>query len=145
MLKLFKVVFMNKIIVCEVIVLNERREILLQLRDDRPGLVGAGKWGLFGGTQESGETPLAAIKRELKEELDWETSPELIGQVEDNNNNIVYEHWLYRCLFNGEAASLLIREGKEARFFNLASLDILDKVEWFDRVYKETIFKLLNK
>lgn len=136
---------MNRIIICEAIILNERQEILLQLRDDRPDLVGAGKWGLFGGAQESGETPLAGIKRELKEELGWETSPELIGQVEDNHNNIVYEHWLYRCLFSGEAASLLIREGQEARFFNLASLDSLDKVEWFNRSYKETILKLLDK
>lgn len=136
---------MDKIIICEAIILNERQEILLQLRDDQPDLVGAGKWGLFGGAKESGETPLAGIKRELKEELDWETSPKLIGQVADNHNDIVYDHWLYRCLFNGEVASLLIREGQEARFFNLASLDSLNKVEWFDRSYKDTILKLLDK
>lgn len=43
-------------------------EILLQLRDDRPGLVNANCWSTVGGSIEPGETPLEAALREMAEE-----------------------------------------------------------------------------
>lgn len=45
--------------------------ILLQHRDDRPGVSGAGLWGLFGGHLEPGEQPAEAFLREMHEELGW--------------------------------------------------------------------------
>ncbi|MEX2246822.1 MAG: NUDIX domain-containing protein [Dehalococcoidia bacterium] len=45
--------------------------LLLQHRDDRPGLPGSGKWGFFGGHVERGETLSGAFLRELNEELGW--------------------------------------------------------------------------
>jgi 8-oxo-dGTP pyrophosphatase MutT (NUDIX family) len=45
--------------------------VLLQLRDDRPGLPGAGQWGFFGGHLEPGERPAEAFLREMDEELGW--------------------------------------------------------------------------
>lgn len=49
----------------------------LQLRDDRPDIASAGRWGLFGGSVDAGETPSAAVRREIREELamdvdDWQ-------------------------------------------------------------------------
>jgi len=43
--------------------------MLLQHRDDRPGVSDPGKWSLFGGGVEPGEDPEAALLRELDEEL----------------------------------------------------------------------------
>ena len=42
--------------------------LLMQLRDDRPGLVHAGMWGPFGGGVEPGETLAQAAVREFAEE-----------------------------------------------------------------------------
>ena len=44
---------------------------LLQLRDDRDGIVAPGCWGLFGGHLELDETPVVALRRELVEEIGW--------------------------------------------------------------------------
>jgi ADP-ribose pyrophosphatase YjhB (NUDIX family) len=45
--------------------------ILLQHRDAKPGLEGAGLWGLFGGHVEPGEHPTQTFLREMREELAW--------------------------------------------------------------------------
>jgi 8-oxo-dGTP diphosphatase len=41
----------------------------LQLRDKRPNVAAAGHWALFGGSIDGDETPHAAIRREIREEL----------------------------------------------------------------------------
>ena len=42
---------------------------VLQLRDNKPTIAAAGQWSLFGGMKGNNETPLEAIKREVREEL----------------------------------------------------------------------------
>jgi 8-oxo-dGTP pyrophosphatase MutT (NUDIX family) len=44
---------------------------LLQRRDDVPHIWYPGHWGAFGGSVEVGEDELAALHRELKEELEF--------------------------------------------------------------------------
>ncbi|PMB88917.1 NUDIX domain-containing protein [Varibaculum cambriense] len=40
-----------------------------------------GKWELPGGKVREGEEPIAALVREIKEELDWEIPPLQLGQI----------------------------------------------------------------
>lgn len=47
---------------------------LVQLRDDKAGIFYPNHWGLFGGAVESGENPIDALRRELREELDLSPS-----------------------------------------------------------------------
>ena len=51
--------------------LHQEDRWLLQLRDENPGIVAPGCWGLFGGHLEHGETALVALRRELNEEIGW--------------------------------------------------------------------------
>jgi 8-oxo-dGTP diphosphatase len=54
------------------LIVAEDGRLLLQHRDDTPGLPGAGLWGFFGGHLEPGELPSAAFLREMQEELGWQ-------------------------------------------------------------------------
>lgn len=45
---------------------------VLQLRDDVPHIWYPGHWGLFGGSVDPGEDELTALRRELREELEFE-------------------------------------------------------------------------
>lgn len=47
-------------------------KLLLQLRDDIPGIAYPGCWALFGGHIEPGEIPEIALKRELQEEIGYD-------------------------------------------------------------------------
>ena len=54
------------------IVVVDRERYLMQLRDDIPGIWYPGHWGLFGGAVDAGEDEIAALRRELREELELE-------------------------------------------------------------------------
>lgn len=55
--------------VASAVLIDDRGCLLLQQRDHQPELPYPGWWTLFGGAVEAGETPAAAIRRELYEEL----------------------------------------------------------------------------
>jgi 8-oxo-dGTP pyrophosphatase MutT (NUDIX family) len=59
--------------VAAVLVLENQR-YLLQLRDDIPQIWYPGHWGLFGGAVDPGEDAVAALRRELREELDLDVT-----------------------------------------------------------------------
>jgi 8-oxo-dGTP pyrophosphatase MutT (NUDIX family) len=57
--------------VAALLVLEDGRYIM-QLRDDVPDIWYPGHWGLFGGSVDAGEDDIAALRRELREELELE-------------------------------------------------------------------------
>lgn len=53
-------------------ILYQKGRFLMQLRDNLPHIAAAGCWGFFGGHLEPGETPETGLKRELKEEINYD-------------------------------------------------------------------------
>ena len=57
--------------VAALLVLQDGRYVM-QLRDDIEGIFYPGHWGCFGGAVDGGEAPPQALRRELKEELEFD-------------------------------------------------------------------------
>jgi 8-oxo-dGTP pyrophosphatase MutT (NUDIX family) len=53
---------------------------VMQLRDSKPEIFYPGHWGCFGGAVDAGEEPLAAMVRELVEELALTVEPAALRQ-----------------------------------------------------------------
>jgi 8-oxo-dGTP diphosphatase len=85
----------QKVIEVAIAILYREGKFLLQLRDNIPGIIFPGFWGLFGGHLETGETPDQAIKRELEEEINYTiTNPQLfrIDQQDQIIRHVYYDH-----------------------------------------------------
>jgi 8-oxo-dGTP pyrophosphatase MutT (NUDIX family) len=109
---------MNHRTVAIAIFYDTQGRILLQERD-RPKY--GEEWGIFGGGMEAGETKEQALRREIKEELDYDIEEyEYIGSVE---TLITPELTSLRHTFIAPLGDLLerciIHEGKSARLFTL--------------------------
>jgi 8-oxo-dGTP pyrophosphatase MutT (NUDIX family) len=53
------------------LIVAEDGRVLLQHRDDKPGILEPGAWALFGGHMDPDEDPADAFLREMEEELGW--------------------------------------------------------------------------
>lgn len=89
-------------------ILYQQGQFLMQLRDNIPGIVYPGQWGLFGGHIEPGETPDVAVERELLEEIGY-VHPALskFGCYSDSR---VVRH-VYHAPLTVELNQLVLNEG----------------------------------
>ncbi len=101
---------------CGLIIENAEREILLQLRDNKPGLEYPNCWGTFGGQIEEGETPQEALVREIKEELGYHVeSPELYRSYSFDGYDIYMFSMIDKKITLNDFD---VREGQRAGFFS---------------------------
>lgn len=107
--------------VVSVLLINSRGNVLLQQRDEKPELRYAGKWTLFGGTVEDGESPEQAIRRELIEELDLELPLEYwttyVCPARTTSDTICYNH-LYTGRMTRSIETLTLYEGQAMAYFD---------------------------
>lgn len=89
-------------------ILYQEDKFLMQLRDNIPGILYPGYWGLFGGHLEDGETPDAAIQRELMEEIGY-TIPQFF-QFRCYADDAVVRHVFHAPLLV-ELNQLVLNEG----------------------------------
>lgn len=122
--------------IAAIILENDKGEILLYLRDNKPNIPFPHYWDLFGGHVEEGETVEEALVREVKEELDYDLKEyaffkEYKCLEGDAYPNIKY---VYVGKVNVPIEELILQEGEKLQFFskeeisNVKFANILKKI-----------------
>jgi 8-oxo-dGTP diphosphatase len=106
---------MSEILVARAIIVNERNEVLLGERAEGTAV---GFMELPGGTVEDGEEPIAAVVREVKEELGLDFTPQGLFRVdaEKGHGDILWKNSYFYGTVKGEMQ--LNHEVRSARFFS---------------------------
>lgn len=89
-------------------ILYRQNQFLMQLRDNIPGILYPGHWGLFGGHIEPGEVPDAAVVRELQEEISY--TPPTISKFRCYSDSRIVRH-VYHAPLTVELDQLVLSEG----------------------------------
>ena len=96
-------------------------KLLFQLRDNKYGIPNPNKWGLFGGGMEQGETPVQAVRREVKEELGIDIKPSnlrLLFKKESNSS----KRYVFYYKLQKEQESFRLGEGQKYQFLSLREI-----------------------
>lgn len=95
---------------------------LLQLRDDLPHIWYPDHWGLFGGAVDPGEDEMAALRREVREELSLEfESARFVSGLEFSTGATGDRKWFRKFyeiqIASDKLAGLVLGEGAAMRVF----------------------------
>lgn len=98
----------NKRIEVAIAILHSPEGFLMQLRDDIPNIIYPGYWGFFGGHIDPGETPEAAVKRELLEEISY--TPPWVSKLGCDSDAQILRH-VFHAPLTVELDQLVLQEG----------------------------------
>lgn len=76
-----------------ILFINDRRQVLLFLRDDNPDIAYPDMWDVPGGHVERDETPEKCIVREMKEEMGMDLKGFLLFCTREFDDRIEYTYW----------------------------------------------------
>lgn len=125
-----------------IILLNDQKEFLLQLRD-KDADIAPNIWAFFGGGIESGETPKAALFREIKEELDYiPKNPKLFLTQEYVFGGNSGAKYVFIEQYD-QAQKLRQHEGQAMGWFSHEGSTKLDMAD-YDRTILDKLVKVLN-
>ena len=97
-----------------IIFVNDKEQILLFLRDNKPELPYANMWDVPGGHVEADENPETCIVREMKEEMDLTLDEfELFSKIEFDDR-IEYTFW---AKANLDIDEIKLTEGQRLKWF----------------------------
>jgi 8-oxo-dGTP diphosphatase len=112
----------------KIFIVNQQKELLLFLRDNKPTIPYPNFWDLLGGEVEPGEPPKETIKRELIEEIGQGVenlefiAEKLIGETEHCKTHILY---YFKAKKEILLSNIVLTEGQDIRWFNKKELDYI--------------------
>ena len=108
-------------------IIYKDQKYLLQLRDNKPGILCPNTWAFFGGDVKNGEGFVEAMKRELTEELSW--FPEklfYLAKSKDSKFDCINTYYIAHC--EVPEHSLVLGEGQAMRWFTIGEVMGLDNI-----------------
>ena len=113
--------------VVSIILINPQKEILLQLRDDKPSISAPGYWAFIEGGVDEGENLDDAIKREVKEEIEIDIEDiEQVGKIfvkKDEIHKDNYEETIFKGKIDIPVSEIKLNEGQKVKYFKLKDLE----------------------
>ena len=103
---------------------NDRGELLLYLRDNKPEIPFPDHWDLIGGHVEEGETPEEALVREVKEELDIDLTEYKFYKKYDCLTGDAYKNikYIYSGKINIPVEKITLLEGVRPQYFSRSEI-----------------------
>ena len=130
-------------IIAQIILENDKGELLLYLRDNKPGIPFPLHWDLIGGHVEDGETPEQALVREVKEELDIDLKEFTFFRKYDCFEGDAYPNikYIYTGRINLPIEQITLLEGDHPAFFGRGEIPALT----FANILKRIVMDYLEK
>ena len=122
-----------------VIFRNNKGEILLQLRDEKAPRY-PNCWAFFGGGIEEGETPEAALKREIEEELKIKVKHYSFFKkydLVDIQGDIEGYYFIIPLNASPEDLKKNLKEGKDLNYFSPEKIKELNTPDYEEQVFND--------
>ena len=97
-----------------IIFVNDEKQVLLFLRDDKPDILYPNMWDVPGGHVDNDEAPEQCIVREMKEEMDLDLEKFQLFSVMEFTDRIEYTFWKKANL---DIQSITLHEGQKLKWF----------------------------
>jgi 8-oxo-dGTP diphosphatase len=117
-----------------IIFVNDRQQVLLFLRDDKPALPYRNMWDVPGGHVEPDETPQECIIREMKEEMDLDLKDFLLFCEKKFDDRIEYTFWKKQNL---EINKISLLEGQCLKWFTQQEAASIKLAYGFNEIVEE--------
>jgi len=125
-----------------IIFVNDRKQVLLFLRDDKSGLPYRNMWDVPGGHIEPGETPEQCIIREMKEEMNLELNDFKMFCQKEFDDRTEYTFWKE---VNLDIDEIKLMEGQRLRWFTREETATTELAYGFNEIVEEFYETILNQ
>jgi len=123
-----------------IIFVNDKEEILLFLRDDKPGLPYSNMWDVPGGHVEENETPKECIVREMKEEMNLDLKDFQLFSEKEFDDRIEYTYWKKENL---NISEINLMEGQYLKWFTRQEAADTKLAYGFNQIVEE-FYQIIN-
>ncbi|MET7767441.1 NUDIX hydrolase [Nocardia sp. NPDC005366] len=126
----------------QIILVNPDNQVLLYLRDDKPGIPYPNLWALLGGMIEDGETPLQTIIREIDEEIGIQLDPQHVHHLSTRDLDFGIEH-TFTAAAGFDIDDVTLTEGQGLRWFSRTDVATTE-LAYADNAILEIFFSTLT-